>query len=138
MAVLMVLILRWVAIAVLLGIAAWRGGLEILPGSTVWIKLAVALGIHLAIGALSGWGFSWVTNGLTHDNMGPQQWSWFFGVVVPLPVLLFTWWAINPGFAARSPKIAIALGLMVVVFHAWAFKSNLDGMRTRRAAVVAE
>ena len=133
MAVLMFLILRWGAIALLIGIAAWRGGLEVVPGSSIWIKLLLVLAVHALIGWLSYWGFNWVSSGLTTDNMAPQRWSWFFGIVVPLPMLLFTWWAINPGYAARSPKPAVALALVVVVLHAWAFKANLDSMRSRRA-----
>ncbi len=134
MAVMMFLALRWVAVALLLGIAAWRGGLEFLPGSNAWMKLGLALVIHAAIGALSYWGFSWVSNGLSHDNMAPQQWSWFFGIVVPLPMLLLAWWGINPGFAARSPRITLVLAVLVVVFHVLPFRSNLNGMRERRAA----
>jgi hypothetical protein len=134
MGVLIFLILRWIAVASLLGIAAWRGGLDFLPGSNAWMKLGLALVIHAAIGALSYWGFSWVSNGLSHDNMAPQQWSWFFGVVVPLPMLLLAWWGINTGFAARSPRMALVLAVLVVVSHVWPFRSNLNGMRGRRAA----
>jgi hypothetical protein len=137
MAVMMFLALRWVAVALLLGIAAWRGGLEFLPGSSTWMKLGVALAIHAAIGALSYWGFSWVSTGLMHDNMGPQQWSWFFGIVIPLPMLLLAWWGINPGYAVRSPKMAFALALFVVIVHVWPFRSNVKGMRERRAAAEA-
>lgn len=133
MGVLMFLIFRWLAVAVMLGIAAWRGGLDFLPGSSAWMKLAVAIGIHAVIGAISYWGFSWVSNGLTYDNMGPQQWSWFFGIVIPIPMLLLVLWGINPGFAARSPKTAIVLGLAVVVLHAWPFYNNLQGMRASQA-----
>jgi hypothetical protein len=134
MAVMMFLALRWIAVAILLGIAAWRGGLDLLPGSSAWMKLGLALGIHAAIGALSYWGFSWVSNGLTHDNMAPQQWSWFFGIVIPLPMLLLAGWGINPGFAVRSPRTALVLAVMVVVFHIWPFRNNLQGMRARQAA----
>lgn len=141
MAVLMFLIIRWVGIAALLGIAAWRGGLADLPGGTTWAKLGIVLLAHLAIGGLSYWGFNWVSSGLTHDQMAPQQWSWFFGIVIPLPMLLLAWWGINPGFSARSPRTAIALALVVVILHAWAFRNNLQTMResnARRAAAATQ
>lgn len=134
MAVLIFLVLRWGAVALLLGIAAWRGGLAQVPGNGVWMKLLCVLVIHAIIGGISLWGFTWVSNGLSHDNMGPQAWSPFFGIVIPLPMLLFSWWAINPGYSSRSPRAAIALALIMVVLHAWAFKSNLDGMKSRKVA----
>lgn len=133
MGVLIFLILRWSAVALLLGIAAWRGGLDFVPGSSVWMKLLLVIAIHAAIGGLSLWGFNWVSNGLTNDNVAPQQWSWFFGIIIPLPMLLLAGWGINPGYAARSPRMATALALMIVVFHAWAFRSNLQTMRASSA-----
>jgi hypothetical protein len=68
--------------------------------------------------------------------MGPQQWSWFFGIVIPLPMLLLAWWGINPGFAARSPKMAILLAIGVLLCHLLPFRSNLNEMRAKRVAAV--
>jgi hypothetical protein len=79
-------------------------------------------------------GFSTVSEGLTHDNMGPQRWSWFFGIVLPIPALVIAWLGINPGISARSPKLTAAMLLAIVGLHAWCFRSNLMDMRKRYAA----
>jgi hypothetical protein len=137
MGVMIFLICRWIGVALVLGIAAWRGGFDELPGSTTWARLGLVLLLHAVIGGLSFWGFNWVSNGLTYDNMGPQAWSWFFGIVIPIPMLLLAWWGINPGYSARSPKMAIALAVIVVLLHAWAFRNNLQTMRASNARRVA-
>lgn len=137
MGVMIFLICRFLGVALVLGIAAWRGGFDGLPGSSTWARLGLVLLVHAAIGGLSLWGFNWVSNGLTYDNMGPQAWSWFFGIVIPLPMLLLAAWGINRTFVDRSPKVAIVLALAFILFHVMAFRSNLQTMRASNARRVA-
>lgn len=136
MGVMMFMALRWLCIGALLLIALWRGGLDFVPGGT-WGKIGIVIGVHLAIGIASYLGFSWVSSGLTHDNMEPQKWCWFFAFVLPIPALLLAWQGLNPGFAARSPKMAVVLVLVVILCHAQAFRSNMNDMRARRVAARA-
>jgi hypothetical protein len=83
-------------------------------------------------------GFSAVRDGLMHDNMGPQAWSWFLGIVIPIPALVMAWWGINPGSTLRTPKAAVLVTLVLVGLHAWCFRSNLLEMRKRYTPPGAE
>lgn len=135
MAVMLFMALRWVGVAVVLWLAVARGGLTFVPGG-YWRQVALVLGIHLALGIVSMVGFSAVSEGLTHDKMDPQRWSWFFGIVLPIPALVIAWLGINPGIRARSPMLTLGMLLAIVALHAGCFRSNLVEMRKRHDATV--
>jgi hypothetical protein len=120
--------IRWSALALLLLIVAVQGTFASLPGGR-WSQFGIVLGAHAVLGVISYLGFNAVAEGLTADNLGPQRWSPLFGIVLPLPALLITGWAVNRDFFARHPRIGVTLALVITFGHLLIFRQRSESMR---------
>ncbi len=126
--VLLFMAIRWTAMLVALAAAVSTGAFEPFVASR-WGQYGLVLGLHLALGLVSMYGFNWISNGLTRDEMGPQRLSWLFGVVLPLPAFLAAGWGLYSGWLARHPRLTAALLLGLVALHALTFRHRLLDMR---------
>lgn len=126
--VLLFMAIRWTAMLVALAAAVSTGAFEPFV-ATRWGQYGLVLGLHLALGLVSMYGFNWISNGLTRDEMGPQRLSWVFGVVLPLPAFLAAGWGLYSGWLARHPRLTAALLLGLVALHLLPFRHRLLDMR---------
>jgi hypothetical protein len=120
--------IRWTAVLVALAAAVSTGAFESLV-SNRWAQYGLVLGIHLALGLVSMYGFNWISDGLSRDEMGPQRLSWFFGVVLPLPAFLAAGWGLRGGWLARHPRMTAALLLGLLALHLLPYRHRLLDMR---------
>lgn len=127
-AVLILMLIRWGAVAMLLWLGITRDAFSFLPAGR-WPQVGIVLGGHLALGAVSYLGFNAVANGLTVDNLGPQKWSPLFGILLPLPALLLAGWAVNRDILTRHSRVGIVLAVTVAVGHFALFRQRLESMR---------
>jgi len=130
--VLLFMAIRWTAMLVALAAAVSTGAFEPFVASR-WGQYGLVLGLHLALGLVSMYGFNWISNGLTRDEMGPQRLSWLFGVVLPLPAFLAAGWGLHSGWLARHPRLTAALLLGLVALHVLPFRHRLLDMRATEA-----
>lgn len=122
--------MRWLALAVALAAATFTGAFQPLAGSR-GLQYVLVLGLHFGLGLASYAGFNWIANGLTRDVMAPQRWSWFFGILLPLPAFLAAGWGLHRGWVGRHGGLALALAAGVVLLHLLPFRSRqLDMIRT--------
>lgn len=128
-AVLFLMTARWATLALALWIAVLRGGFADWIDGSRWVVFAWVLGAHLLLGAGSYQAFNWVSDGLMHDQTLPQRFAWLFGIVLPLPALLAGGWALNRAWVSRSPRLAVALMLGVIIVHALGFRAQLRDMQ---------
>lgn len=126
--VLLFMAIRWTAMLVALAAAVSTGAFEPFV-ATRWGQYGLVLGLHLALGLVSMYGFNWISDGLTRDEMGPQRLSWVFGVVLPLPAFLAAGWGLYSGWLARHPRLTAALLLGLVALHLLPFRHRLLDMR---------
>jgi hypothetical protein len=126
---------RWIAIAVLLGIIAWRATLGFLPEGR-WARLGVVLGVHGVLGLVSWTGFEAIARGLQNDDFGPQRWALPLGVLLPLPALALLAWGINREFLERHTRTAVLLGAALVLVHLLPYRARLQDMQRVAAARV--
>jgi hypothetical protein len=132
-AVLILMLIRWGAVVLLLWLGIMREAFAFLPAGR-WTQVGIVLGGHLALGAVSYFGFNAVANGLTVDNLGPQKWSPLFGILLPLPALLLAGWAVNRDMLVRHPRVGIVLAMAMAVAHLALFRQRLESMRRPHAA----
>lgn len=119
--------IRWSAVALLLAVGVWSGGFGFLAQGR-WAQLGIVLGLHAALGVVSYLGFNAVADGLTADNLGPQRWSPLFGLVVPLPALLAAGWGANREFCARHPRTGILLAMAITFGHVMIYRQRHESM----------
>lgn len=127
--VLFFMLLRWVTLALVLGIAVFAGGFAGLLEGGRWRVMAWVLGMHLLLGAGSYLGFTWVSQGLMQDQALPQRFAWLFGIVLPLPALVAGGWALNREWVSRWPRLALAVALGVLLAHALVYRAQLRDMQ---------
>lgn len=135
-AMLILMGIRWTAVAVLLGAAVWSGAFGFLAEGR-WTQLGIILGVHAALGLLSYFGFNAVAEGLSADNLGPQRWSPWFGIVLPLPALLAAGWGANRELLARYPRTGILLAVAITFGHLMIYRQRYQSMRHPRQAGAA-
>lgn len=128
--------IRWSALALLLIIAATGGAFSFLPGGR-WTQLGIVLGAHVGLGVISYLGFNAVAEGLTADNLGPQRWAPLFGIVLPLPVLLAAGWGVNRDLLAGHPRIGVILVMAITFGHLVIFRQRYESMRRPQHPVSA-
>ena len=126
--VLLFMAIRWTAMLVALAAAVSTGAFEPFVASR-WGQYGLVLGLHLVLGLAGMVGFNWISSGLTRDEMGPQRFSWLFGVVLPLPAFLAAGWGLYGGWLARHPRLTAALLLGLLALHALPFRHRLLDMR---------
>ncbi len=120
--------IRWAAMLVALAAAVSTGAFEgFVPNR--WAQYGLVLGLHLALGLVCMYGFNWISNGLTRDEMGPQRLSWLFGLVLPLPAFLVAGWGLYSGWLARHPRMTAALVLGLLALHLLPYRDRLLDMR---------
>jgi hypothetical protein len=136
-AMLMLMGIRWAAVALLLLLAVWRGLFDFLPGGR-WPGVGIVLGAHLLLGLVSYLGFNWVAEGLTADRFGPQRWSPLFGILLPLPALFVAGWAVNRDFLARHPRLGLVLAVAIALGHVALYRQRYESMRRPPQAVRVE
>jgi hypothetical protein len=135
-AVLVLLGIEWLAVAAALACGVLKGGFD---GwfSARGMQVAVLLGGHLTLGAFCFFGFNWIAEGLTLDQMGPQRLCWLFGVLLPLPALLAALAGLHPNGLTRHPRIALVVALAVVLAHAAIFQHSRTSMLATNARLQA-
>lgn len=132
--------IRWLAVAIALACGISNRAFDTLVAGH-GAQFAILLGAHLLLGLASYLGFTWVANGLTRDHMGPQRFSWLFGVMLPLPTLLLAAWSLYPARVERHPRLALLLAAALVLAHIRVYQVTRDDMRAtaaRRAVPVSE
>ncbi len=127
-AMLILMGIRWTAVALLLGAGVWSGAFGFLAEGR-WAQLGIVLGVHAALGVLSYLGFNAVAEGLSADNLGPQRWSPWFGIVLPLPALLAAGWSANRELLARYPRTGILLAVAITFGHLMIYRQRYQSMR---------
>jgi hypothetical protein len=127
-AMLILMGVRWSAVAVLLLVGVWSGAFGFLAQGR-WAQLGIVLGAHAALGLVSYFGFNAVAEGLTADNLGPQRWSALFGVVLPLPAVLAAGWGANRELLARHPRTGVLLAVAITFGHLMIYRQRYQSMR---------
>ncbi len=107
---------RWLALAVVLGIAVWRGGFGRLPGSR-GVQLVGVEVAHGALGVGSYQAFESVVGAIQRSDPGPLTFGWMFGVAIPLVVFGVGFFGLNAGWVRRRPLVAAALVALIVSGH---------------------
>lgn len=134
--VLVLLGIQWLAVVAALVCGMLKGGFD---GwfSARGMQVAVLLGGHLALGAFCFFGFNWIADGLTHDQMGPQQLCWLFGTLLPLPALLVALAGLYANGLTRHPRIALVVALAVVLAHGGIYQHSRTSMLATNARLKA-
>jgi len=122
-AVILFMGLRWIVLALALLLAVRRGGFAFLPGGR-WAQAAVVIGAHVALGYLSYRGFDWITKAIQASNPAPLGWAWAFALLIPIPVFLVAFWALNRTWIPRHPVWATAVVVLVVWAHVAGWRSG--------------
>lgn len=120
--------MRWVALAVALATATATGAFQPLAAGR-GTQYALVLGAHLGLGLASVAAFNWIADGLTHDVMGPQRWSWLFGVWLPLPAFAAAGWGLHAGALGRRPILAWSLAGALLLLHLLPFQNRRADMQ---------
>lgn len=127
--VFILMMVRWLGLALLLWAGVARGGFdELLPGAR-GRQIAVVLGAHLVLGVLSAWCFNFVVTGLTQDRAAPRILTALFGIVLPLPALFAAGYAIQRDWMTRHPRTAVLLALALVLLHVLVYRDRLRDMQ---------
>ncbi len=118
-AVILLMPMRWLAIAVALAIGVGRAGLPVAMSRRAQVGLVLAL--HLALGVVAYRVFEWITDAIQREVGGPQKLAIAFGVVLPVAVWLTGFWAVNREWLGRRPVVAGGIVMLVVAGHLAAF-----------------
>ena len=107
--------IRWVLVAagLLVGVrrVAFAG---LLCG--LWVKTAVALGLHLAMGVVAYQVLEWIARAVRDGTPGPQRVAIVFGLLLPTTIWVLAFLGVNRGWIVRHGWIAaVVLGLIVWV-----------------------
>ncbi|MEZ4455211.1 MAG: hypothetical protein R2882_01485 [Gemmatimonadales bacterium] len=131
------MLMRWLLLAVALLIGIGRGGFGFLPGGR-WAQTGIVLGAHLLLGVISLRGFAWIVDGIQANNPGPQQFAVAFAFVLPLATFVVALWAIHREWAARHWLISLVALALLVAAHVGGWRSGLRTPRPAAAPAAAE
>ncbi len=121
-AIIILMPMRWLAVAAALAIGVGRGGLPLPIGRGAQVMLVLAL--HLALGVAAYQVFEWITAAIQRDLGGPQKVAIGFGVVVPVAVWLTAFWAANREWLGRRPVVAALVVVAVLAGHIAGWRSG--------------
>ncbi len=116
--VIILMMIRWLALAGPLAAGAARGHFAWLPGGRVGQVLTV-ITLHIILGVISLQTFNWILAAIQADNPGPLRLAWLPGLVLPMLVCAVAFWAVNREVVARRPWIGIAVIAVLILGH-WA------------------
>jgi hypothetical protein len=121
-AIIILMPMRWLAVAAALAIGVGRGGVRLPIGRGAQVMLVLAL--HLALGVVAYRLFEWITGAIQNDLGGPQRIAIWFGVVAPVAVWLTAFWAANREWLGRRPVVAGFMVLVVLASHLAGWRSG--------------
>jgi hypothetical protein len=127
------MVLRWLAVALVLVIAGLRGGFAELPGGR-GSQLAIVLGVHTVLGIVSYQAIEWLTRAIQQSDAGPLRFAWVFAFLLPLPALAAAMWGLNRGWMPRHRIVALVLVALAVWGHLAAWRQGYR--RTPAAATI--
>ncbi|MGE0442217.1 MAG: hypothetical protein AB7L66_09165 [Gemmatimonadales bacterium] len=136
-AVPILMLMRWLLLAVALLIGIGRGGFGFLPGGR-WAQTGIVLGVHVLLGVVSLKGFTWIVDGIQANNPGPQQFAIAFAFVLPLVTFFGALWAIHREWAARHWLISLGALALLVAGHVGGWRSGLRNPRPAATPAAAE
>jgi hypothetical protein len=115
--------MRWLALALALWVGAVRGGFPFLPGAPRWQAAQVIL-LYVILGVVSYRAFEWIVRGIQRSDPGPQRTAWIFGLVIPTIVFLIAAWAVNRRWVPRHVVIAGLAAAGIVAAHIAGWRSG--------------
>ena len=121
-AIIILMPMRWLAVATALVIGVGRNGLSLAMGRRAQVVLVLVL--HLALGVVAYRVFEWITGAIQRDLGGPQKLAIGFGVVAPVAVWLTAFFAVNRAWLGRRPVVAGVIVLVVITSHLAAWRSG--------------
>jgi len=121
-AIIILMPMRWLALAVALAIGVGRDGLPLAMGRRAQMVLVLAL--HLALGVVAYRVFEWITDAIRREDGGPQNLAIVFGVVAPMVVWLAAFWAVNREWLGRRPVVGGVIVLLVLAGHVAGWRSG--------------
>jgi hypothetical protein len=120
--------LRWVIVAVLLGLTARATGLAG-TGRHMGVAMAVLLGLHLAGGVLSISSFMGLRQGGTREQLG----AWVFGYIIPLFFCAYAIAALQWRGDSLWQKIALVIVALVTLAGSAVGLQGYSQYRTEKA-----
>ncbi|MGE0556448.1 MAG: hypothetical protein AB7R55_23730 [Gemmatimonadales bacterium] len=123
-AVIFLMPIRWLGLALALGLGAWRGGFAELPGSR-GLQTAIVLLAHLALGIASYRGLEAVNAAIQRGAAWPVAMAWALGIALPVASLALAIWGLHRVSIGRHPWIALALFVILLGSHLAAWRSGV-------------
>jgi hypothetical protein len=114
---------RWLVVALVLTIATLSGGFPEVPGGR-GMQLAIVLGVHTALGAVSYKGLEWLNAAIQQSDAAPLRFAWIFAFLIPLPALAAAVWGLNRGWMPRHRIAALVLVALAVWGHVAAWRQG--------------
>lgn len=121
-AIIILMPMRWLAVAIPLAIGVGRAGLPLPMGRRS--QVLVALALHLGLGILAYRVFEWITAAIQRDVGGPRKVAIVFGLVAPVAVWLASFWVVNREWLGRRPLVAAVMVLAAAAFHLAGWRSG--------------
>ncbi|MBX3145256.1 MAG: hypothetical protein KF785_00685 [Gemmatimonadales bacterium] len=121
--VIVLMMIRWLALAGPLIAGAGRGNFAWLPGGRTGQVLTV-LTLHIVLGVISLQTFNWITAAIQADNPGPLKLAWLPGLVLPIVVIAVAFWSINRDGLTRRPWIGAVVAVLLIAGHWYGWREG--------------